>query len=88
MKYAGWDHHRLKAKPRSPKQILYIHNDHVELREAFRGTRAPALLAAMIAQETNADASIGVIGPAAVPCADVKHDVRQDYSAGGVGDFR
>lgn len=86
MKYAGWDFIIIEGEAKKPC-YLYIHNDHVELRDAhFVWNQGTKRSYAMIAQETNADASIGVIGPAGenlVPMSNMMFD--KSHSAGGVG---
>ena len=62
MKYAGWDFIIIEGEAKKPC-YLYIHNDHVELRDAhFVWNQGTKRSYAMIAQETNADASFDVIG--------------------------
>ncbi|MFQ7430478.1 MAG: aldehyde ferredoxin oxidoreductase N-terminal domain-containing protein [Sutterella wadsworthensis] len=85
MKYAGWDFIIIEGEAKKPC-YLYIHNDHVELRDAhFVWNQGTKRSYAMIAQETNADASIGVIGPAGenlVPMSNMMFD--KSHSAGGL----
>lgn len=86
LKFAGWDFVIIEGECAKPT-YLYINNDKVEFRDAStawgQGTYRSA---SILAQETRADASIGVIGPAGengVPMSNMMVD--RSHSAGGVG---